>query len=105
MEVKLTSANFEKEVIQAKVAVLVDFWAPWCGPCKMIAPYVEELAKEFEGKLRVAKLNVDEVPDIATRYTVMSIPTLLVFKEGKVMDKKVGAMTKRDLAKFIQPYI
>ncbi|MDP2924606.1 MAG: thioredoxin [Candidatus Omnitrophota bacterium] len=105
MEVKLTSANFEKEVLQAKVAVLVDFWAPWCGPCKTIAPYVEELAKELEGKLRVAKLNVDEVPDIATRYTVMSIPTLLVFKEGKVMDKKVGAMAKRDLAKFIQPYI
>jgi thioredoxin 1 len=105
METKLTSVSFEKEVIQAKIPVLVDFWAPWCGPCQTIAPYVEEVAKEFKGKLKVAKLNVDEAPDIATRYTVMSIPTLLVFKEGKVMTKKVGAMAKRDLIKFIQPYI
>lgn len=105
MEVKLTSANFEKEVIQAKTTVLVDFWAPWCGPCQTIAPHVEEIAKEMEGKLKVAKLNIDDASDIATRYTVMSIPTLLIFKEGKIMGKKVGAMNKRDLAKFVQSYI
>jgi thioredoxin 1 len=105
MEVKLTSTNFEKEVMQAKTTVLVDFWAPWCGPCKMIAPHLEELAKESEGKIKIAKLNVDDAPDVATRYTVMSIPTLLVFRDGKVMGKKVGVMSKRDLAKFIQPYL
>jgi thioredoxin 1 len=105
METKLTSITFENEVIQAKTPVLVDFWAPWCGPCQTIAPYLEEAAKEFEGKLKIAKLNVDEAPDVATRYTVMSIPTLLVFKGGKIVGKKVGAMTKRDLVKFIQPHI
>jgi thioredoxin 1 len=71
----------------------------------MIAPHLEELAKESEGKLKIAKLNVDDAPDVATRYTVMSIPTLLVFRDGKVMGKKVGVMSKRDLAKFIQPYL
>jgi thioredoxin 1 len=105
METKLTSENFEKEVIQASGAVLVDFWAPWCGPCQMITPHIEELAKEYGEKLKVCKLNVDEVPDIATRFTVMSIPTLLVFKNGNVMGKKVGVMSKRDLTKFVQPYI
>lgn len=105
METKLTSANFAKEVLQSDKTVLVDFWAPWCGPCQTIAPHVEEVAKEFVEKIKVAKLNVDEAPDIATRYTVMSIPTLLVFKDGKIMDKKVGVMAKRDLVKFIHPYL
>jgi len=105
METKITSENFEKEVIQAPGAVLVDFWAPWCGPCQMIVPHIEELAKEYGEKLKICKLNVDEVPDVATRFTVMSIPTLLVFKNGNVMGKKVGVMSKRDLTKFVHPYI
>jgi thioredoxin 1 len=101
MEVQLTSDNFTQEVLQAQVPVLVDFWAPWCGPCMMIAPHIEELAKNYAGKVKVAKLNVDEAPDIATQYTVMSIPTLMMFKGGKVMAKQVGAMGKHDLEKFI----
>jgi len=105
MEVKLTSNNFDKEVIKSDIPVLVDFWAPWCGPCQMIAPFIEEIAKDYHGKIKICKVNVDEASDIATLFTVMSIPTLLLFKDGKVMSKKVGTSTKRELEKFIHPYI
>jgi len=105
MEVKLTSNNFDKEVVKSNIPVLVDFWAPWCGPCQMIAPFIEEIAKEYHGKIKICKLNVDEASDIATSFTVMSIPTLLLFKDGKIMSKKVGTLTKRELEKFIQQYI
>jgi len=105
METKVTTANFEKEVMSATIPVLVDFWADWCGPCQMIAPFVEEIAKEYAGKIKVCKLDVDQAQEIATEYTVMSIPTLLIFKDGKIMAKKVGTLTKRDIVKFIQPYL
>jgi len=105
MEVKITTRNFKKEVIDSDKPVLVDFWAPWCGPCKMIAPYLEELAKEYAGKIKVCKLNVDEAPDLATKYSIMSIPALLLFKDGKIMEKRVGAMNKKELEKFSQAYL
>ena len=103
--IELTDKNFEEEVLKSKVPVLVDFWAPWCGPCNMIAPHVEEIAKEYVGKIKVCKLNVDEASAIATEYAIMSIPAIMLFKDGKVMEKRVGVMNKQELEKFIQPYL
>ena len=105
MEIKVDTASFEQEVISSDVPVLVDFWAPWCGPCQTIVPHLEDLAKEHTGKIKVCKLNIDEAPEVATKYVIMSIPSIMLFKKGKVMEKKVGAMSKRDLEKLIQPYL
>jgi len=95
---EFTTDNFEKEVLSADKPVLVDFWAEWCGPCKMIGPVIEELYKEYDGKAVIGKLNVDENQDIATNYNIRSIPTLLVFKNGEIVDKIVGAVSKSVLA-------
>lgn len=97
MELKINSENFEKEVLNSEKPVLVDFFADWCGPCKMMAPIVEELATELEGKAKVGKLNVDENSDIAIEYNVMSIPTLIVFKNGKEEKRLVGVRNKEEL--------
>jgi len=105
MEVKVNDGNFKQEVIDSEIPAIVDFWAPWCGPCNMIAPHVEEIAKEYVGKIKVCKLNVDEASAIATEYTIMSIPAIMLFKDGKVMEKRVGVMNKQELEKFIQPYL
>jgi len=105
MPIDVSSKKFNDEVINAEIPVLVDFWAPWCGPCQIIAPYLERLANSYEGKLKVCKLNVDEAAEIATQYSVMSIPALFIFKNGNVMEKRVGAMSFGDLEKFIQPYL
>jgi len=90
----LTDSNFKKEVLESELPVLVDFWAPWCGPCKMIAPIIEDLAKEFDKKIRIGKINIDENPKIATHYGIMSIPTIVFFKKGKVMEQIVGVLSK-----------
>lgn len=92
---KATSVSWDQDVLKSPGLVMIDFWAPWCGPCKMIAPIVDELAKEYSGKLKVMKLNTDENPDIAGKYQIMGIPSLLFFKDGKVVEKMVGAMSKK----------
>ncbi|HSK29525.1 MAG TPA: thioredoxin [Candidatus Limnocylindria bacterium] len=93
--------NFETEVLQSSVPVLVDFWAPWCGPCKTIAPIVEEIAAEYEGKLKVAKLNVDDHPATASRYNIRGIPNLIILKDGAVKEQIVGAVPKAKLVSAI----
>ena len=102
---QLTASTFDEVVGSANETLVVDFWAEWCGPCKMIAPILDEIATEQQGKLQVAKLNVDDAPDVARRFEVMSIPTLLVFKDGQVAKRLVGAKGKgqllEDLAEFI----
>ena len=98
----LTEENFAAEVLQSEQPVLVDFWAAWCGPCKMIAPIIEELSEELEGKVVVAKLDVDQSPDIAGRYGVMSIPTMLVFEGGKVVKHTVGFQPKERLKAWLE---
>jgi thioredoxin 1 len=92
---KVDSRTWEAEVLKGESLILVDFWAPWCGPCQMIAPVVEELAEEYQGKLKVLKLNTDENPDVAGRYQVMGIPTLMFFRKGAVIEKIVGAASKK----------
>jgi len=94
-EIVATTANFQSEVLSSSLPVLVDFWAPWCAPCRMIAPVIAEIANEYTGKLKVARLNVDENQEISARYGVMSIPTLALFKGGVVVDQVVGAVPKR----------
>ncbi len=100
-----TDADFKKEVLESKLPVLVDFWAEWCFPCKMIAPIIEELAKEFAGKIKIGKLDVDHNPGSATAYGVMSIPTLIFFKKGRVMEQVVGVANKSALKKKIEENI
>lgn len=97
-EVMLTDASFEQEVLKSTGAVLVDFWAPWCGPCRMLGPVVEELAKDFAGKAKVCKMNVDESPTTAGQYGITSIPTIILFKDGKLVKQMAGLQSKAALA-------
>jgi thioredoxin 1 len=99
--IQLTDANFEQEVINAGRPVLVDFWAEWCGPCKMIAPILEEVAKEYGDKVTIGKLNVDQNTETAPKYGIRGIPTLLLFKDGNVAATKVGALSKTQLIEFL----
>jgi len=100
-EITVTKKNFEQEVLQSELPVLVDFWASWCGPCKMLAPIIEEIAKEYEGKVKVGKVNVDDEADLAYKFNIVSIPTLLVFKNGQVVNQSVGYISKEQVAALI----
>ncbi len=101
----LTNDNFKGEVLESSQPVLVDYWAPWCSPCRMIGPIVDELAGEYEGKIKVGKVNVDENREIAIEYGVMSIPTLIVFKDGKAVDRVVGFKSKNDLQTLLDKHV
>ena len=100
--IHVSDGTFETEVIKSDKPILVDFWAPWCGPCKAIAPMLEELAEQYKDRVKVAKLNVDDNPQVATNYGVRNIPTLMVFKDGKIVDKLIGLVPKARLEEFIQ---
>jgi thioredoxin 1 len=102
---EVSDASFENEVLKADVPVLVDFWATWCGPCKAIAPVVEEIASEYAGKLKVVKVDVDKNPETSMRFSIRSIPTLMVFKGGTVVEQLIGGMPKRTLLEKIVPHV
>jgi thioredoxin 1 len=100
--IEITDANFEQEVLKSDVPVLLDFWAVWCGPCKMIAPFVQEIANEYEGKVKVGKVDVDNNPQTSMTYGIRSIPTLLIFKNGKIADQIIGAVPKNTIVNKIE---
>lgn len=99
--VTLSDQNFEQEVLKSELPVLVDFWAEWCGPCRALAPVIEEIAQEYEGKLKVGKINVDENPGAPSAYEIRSIPTLIVFKDGSVVERVVGALPKNQITDLV----
>lgn len=101
----VTDSSFKQEVLESNIPVLVDFWAPWCGPCRMVAPVVEEIAQQYEGQLKVVKVNTDENPQIAGQYGIRSIPTLMIFKDGVKVDMVVGAVPKTTLANTLEKYL
>jgi thioredoxin 1 len=98
---KVTDATFDKDVLKASGPVVVDFWAEWCGPCRMIAPALEEISKSLDGKVKIVKLNVDENPGVAAKYGIMSIPTLMLFKDGQLASRQIGAAPKQKLEQWI----
>ncbi len=101
----ISKDNFEEEVLKSDKAVLVDFWAPWCGPCRAVGPIVDELASEYAGKAKISKLNVDDEGEIAAKFRVMSIPTIMIFKDGEVVEKVIGARSKSELTSLIDKHI
>jgi len=104
-EVTLTKDNFETEVLKSEIPVLVDFWAEWCMPCRMVAPVLDELSKTYAGKLKIGKINVDEEADLASRYSIVSIPTLMVFHKGELKQQQVGLAPKHLLEELFKPFL
>jgi len=102
---EITDSNFQQEVMDSETPVLIDFWAVWCGPCKMVAPVVEEIAKEYEGRIKVGKVDVDNNPEVSMKFGIRSIPTLMVFKGGKVVEQIIGAVPKKNLVEKVLPHI
>jgi len=102
---QVTDSTFKQEVLESEVPVLVDFWAPWCGPCRMVAPIVDEISAQYEGQIKVVKLNTDENPTVASQYGIRSIPTLMIFKGGQRVDMVVGAVPKTTLATTLEKYL
>ena len=102
---QVTDSTFKQEVLDSEVPVLVDFWAPWCGPCRMVAPVVEEIAQQYDGQIKVVKLNTDENPNVASQYGIRSIPTLMIFKGGERVDMVVGAVPKTTLSNTLEKYL
>jgi thioredoxin 1 len=103
--VPVTDENFEQEVLKSELPVLVDFWAPWCGPCRMVAPVVDEISQQYEGQVKVVKVNTDENSEVANKYGIRSIPTLMIFKGGNRVDMVVGAVPKTTLANTLEKYL
>lgn len=105
MEIKLTASNFDGEVVKSNVPVLVDFWATWCGPCRMVGPVISQLAQDYEGKIKVGKVDVDAEGALAAQYGIVSIPTIIMFVDGKPVDKLIGAHSQDDFEDIIEKYI
>ena len=105
MPIKVSDASFQADVLDAKKPVLVDFWAEWCGPCKMIAPILDEVSKDYDGRLQIAKMNVDENRDVPAKFGIRGIPTLMLFKDGQLAATKVGALSKAQLTSFLDGHL
>ena len=103
--IDITDANFENEVLKSQIPVLLDFWASWCGPCKMIGPFIEQLASEYSGRIKVGKVNVDEAEAISSRHGIVSIPTLVVYKDGQIVNQAVGAFPKQNIEALFKDYL